>query len=287
MNKYKEEDYWDTIIEADKLTLSLSFSKLWKYKDLILLFVKRDITTIYKQTVLGPVWFIIQPVLTTLVYTVIFGGVLNASTAGTSHVLFYMSGITIWNFFSSSIIKTSNTFIANSSLYEKVYFPRLTIPISNILSNFISFGIQFLVFLGMVAYYVFFKSLFIHINLLLIPLVPVLLIIVAFMSLGLGILISSLTAKFRDLTFLVSFIVQLAMFMSPVLFPLSTVHGKFKLLILLNPMSSIIESIRYIFLNSGELNLYHLGYSSAFALIILVIGLIYFNYKEKSFIDTV
>ncbi len=283
----KEDEYWDTIIEADKLKLSLSFSKLWKYKDLILLFVKRDITAIYKQTILGPAWFIIQPVLTTLVFTIIFGGILNASSAGTSHVLFYMSGIIIWNFFSTSLIKTSNTFIANSNLYEKVYFPRLTVPISVVISNFISFAIQFAVFLCVLIYYVFFKSLSIHINPWLIFFVPLLLLIVAIMGLGLGILVSSMTAKFRDITFLIAFVVQLAMFLSPVLFPLSTVHDSFKLLILANPMSSIIESMRYIFLNSGELNFYHLGYSFIFTLIVFSIGLIYFNFKEKSFIDTV
>jgi lipopolysaccharide transport system permease protein len=283
----EEKEYWDTIIEADKVTLSLSLSKIWKYKDLILMFVKRDITVTYKQTVLGPAWFIIQPVLTTLVFTIIFGSMMNGSSGGTPHVLFYMSGIVVWNLFSSSLIKTSNTFLANASLYEKVYFPRLTIPVSVIISNFISFCIQFSVFLLLLAYYVFFKSIPIHINPLLLLLMPVLLLLAVLMGMGMGILISSLSAKFRDLTFLVAFAVQLAMFLSPVIIPLSATSGIRRTIILANPMSSIIEAVRYIFLNSGELNIYHLMYSTAFAAIVFITGLALFNYKERTFLDTV
>ncbi|HTA83575.1 MAG TPA: ABC transporter permease [Bacteroidia bacterium] len=282
----EDKEYWDTLIDANKVKFSLSLSKIWKYKDLILMFVKRDITVTYKQTILGPVWFIIQPILTTLVFTIIFGGIMNGSSGGTSHVLFYMSGIVVWNLFSTSLIKTSNTFLANASLYEKVYFPRLTIPISVVISNFISFSIQFSVFLLLLAYYIFFKSLSIHISPLLL-LMPVLLILTALLGMGLGIIVSSLSAKFRDLTFLTAFAVQLAMFLSPVILPLSAVSGTRKTLILANPMSSIIEAVRYIFLSSGELNLFDLAYTTLFTIIILITGLAFFNYKEKSFIDTV
>jgi lipopolysaccharide transport system permease protein len=284
----KEEDkYWDVIIEADKFKPSLNLKEIWKYRDLIGILIKRDITTVYKQTILGPVWYVIQALLTSVAFTLIFGNILNISSDGIPHLLFYMSGVIIWNFFATSLTRTSNIFAANATLFDKVYFPRLCVPISSIATNLLSLGIQLLTFAFILAYYLIFQRTAVHVHAEYLLLIPFLLIMIVLMSLGLGTLVSSLTAKYRDLTFLVGFGLQLLIYASPVIFPLSAVKGKLRIVLELNPMTSVIETFKYATLGVGNVSVPQLLYSVIFSVVIFITGLFVFNYKEKSFIDTV
>jgi lipopolysaccharide transport system permease protein len=250
-----------------------------------MLFVRRDFVSVYKQTILGPLWYIIQPILTAITYSIIFGKIANIPTGELPKLVFYLSGVTIWNYFAECLNKTSNTFISNASVFGKVYFPRLTVPISIILSNLITFLIQLLLFIIILCFY-YFKTNSIHPNVY-VFLLPFLLIIMAGIGLGLGIIISSITTKYRDLRFLVSFGIQLLMFVTPIIYPLSLLTGRKKIIVLLNPLSSVIETFRYAFTGSGELHWYFLLYSFVFMLVVLAIGVIMFNKVEKSFMDTV
>jgi len=280
------DDEWTLIIKSKTSWFNFNLKDLWHYRDLILLFVKRDFISLYKQTILGPLWYIIQPILTAVTYSIMFGKIANISTAGLPKLVFYLSGITMWNYFSECLNKTSNTFISNSNIFGKVYFPRLTVPISIIISNLITFFIQLLLFISVLLYY-YLQGSPIHPSKF-IFLLPVLILIMAGIGLGVGIIISSLTTKYRDLRFLITFGVQLLMFATPVIYPLSIISGKLKFYILLNPLSSVIESFRYMFTGGvGEYHWHYLIYSFVFMVVVLTTGIILFNKVEKSFMDTV
>jgi lipopolysaccharide transport system permease protein len=282
----QKNDDWDLVIRPKSSLFDLHLQDIWKYRDLLILFVKRDFITQYKQTILGPVWHIIQPVLTTFVFLLIFGRIAHIPTDGIQPVLFYMSGITLWNYFSACLSSTSNTFIVNASIFGKIYFPRLVIPLSVVLSNLIRLGIQFgLLFLTLVWYN--FNGYPIHFGLSWL-LIPVLVILMAGIGLGLGIIISSLTTKYRDLAILMTFIVQLWMYVTPIGYPMSYLeHSKYKLMININPLSSIVESFRFSLFHRGRFDVNGLLYSFVFMIVSLFIGLVTFSRVERSFMDTV
>ncbi len=283
MQENKED--WDLIIKPKQSLFSIDFRALWRYRDLLLMFVKRDFVAVYKQTILGPIWFFIQPILTTLTFLIIFGNIAKISTDGLPKVLFYMSGIVLWNYFAECLTKTSETFTANANLFGKVFFPRLIVPISIVVSNLIRLGIQFLLFLCLWLYF-YWNDANIHLNVVAL-LLPVLMLLMAGHGLAFGIIISSLTSKYRDLKFLIQFGVQLLMYASPVVYPLSSVPEKYKWILLMNPMTSIIETFKYGFLGVGVFDPIHLIYNAIGLIIILFFGLILFNKVEKSFVDTV
>jgi lipopolysaccharide transport system permease protein len=283
-----ENEPWDQILEPDSKWYSLKLKQLFRFKDLLLLFVRRDFVAVYKQTILGPIWFFVQPIITAVIFALVFGLFGNIPTEGIPALLFYMCGITMWNYFSDTLTKTSDTFTANSSIFGKVYFPRMIVPLSIVISNLIKFGIQFCLFIVVWTYYYATTDL-IHPNIT-IALVPFLIIIMGFLGLGFGIIISSLTTKYRDLKFLITFGIQLMMYASPIVFPLSLVQEKYpryEILLLANPITSIIETFKYAFLGVGVFNWFYLLYSLVFTIVFFFIGLIVFNKVEKSFMDTV
>lgn len=276
------------IITPKKHLLDINLKEIWNYRDLLLLFVRRDFVSVYKQTVLGPIWFFIQPLFTTLIFTLIFGKLASIPTDGLPQILFYMCGITCWNYFAECLNKTSNTFTMNAGVFGKVYFPRLVLPMSIVISNLFKFCIQFLLFGGFLIYYVY-TGANIQPNLYIL-LLPFFLILMAGLGLGFGVFISSLTTKYRDFQFLVIFGVQLFMYATPIVYPLSLAKeklGTYSWIALANPMTSIIEGMKYAFLGQGEFNWLYLGYSTIFTLIILFIGVITFNKVEQNFMDTV
>ncbi len=286
LTQVKEEN-WDLVIKPQSHLLDINFRDIWSYRDLLYMFVKRSIITMYKQTVLGPLWFFIQPVLTMLVYIVVFGGIAKISTDGMPQPLFYMSGIIFWNYFASCLSGTSNTFRGNASIFGKVYFPRLIMPLSTIVSNFIKFLIQSAMLIIVFVYYYFFTSANIYPHWELIWVIPIMLLVMAFMGLSFGMILSAMTTKYRDLSFLMGFIVQLLMYATPVIYPMSLLEGKYSTFIWYNPMAHIIEGVKYIILGSGQFNVSGLVYSIIFTFIIFIIGIIIFNKTEKDFIDTV
>ena len=258
---------------------------IFSYKDLLFLFVKRDFIAQYKQTLLGPLWFFIQPVLTTITFSVIFGNLAKISTEGIPNILFYMTGITFWNYFADCVNKTSNTFTLNQGLFGKVYFPRLIVPISIILTNLLKFCIQFfLLIIFWIYYFSISDSISIQNTILFFP---ILIFTMALLGLGVGMVISSLTTKYRDLSFLVTFGVQLLMYASPIVYPLSIVPIKYKWIVLLNPMTSIIETFKHGFIGAGVFEPFWLIYSFVISVLLFFIGVKIFNKVEKSFIDTV
>jgi lipopolysaccharide transport system permease protein len=277
---------WTLEISPRRSLFDINFKDLWNYRDLLLMMVRRDFVAFYKQTILGPIWFFIQPLLTTAMYFLIFGRVAKLSTDGVPPMLFYLAGVTCWTYFSESLVKTADTFITNANIFGKVYFPRLIIPLSIVLSNLIRLGIQLVLFLIVWGYYVFFTDSNIRANSMLV-LLPLLILLMALLSLGLGIIFSSLTTKYRDLRFLLTFGVQLLMFATPVVYPLSMAPEKYRWLIVLNPITGIIETFRYAFLNSGTFNWGYLGYSCIATLLILFVGIVIFNKVEKNFMDIV
>lgn len=281
----QQEEHWDLTIKPHSKWYDLRLKEILRYKDLLFLFVRRDFVSVYKQTILGPLWFFIQPIITAITFTVIFGNLAHISTDGLPPVLFYMCGITLWNYFSETLTKTSDTFSANANIFGKVYFPRMIMPLSVVISNLIKLGVQFLLFIIVWIYFLI-KSDVIHPNYAM-ALVPFLIILMGFMGLSFGIIISSLTTKYRDLKFLVSFGVQLLMYASPIVYPLSIVPEKYKLLIVANPVTSIIETFKYAFLGVGEFNWFYLAYSLVFTIILFFISLIIFHKVEKTFMDTV
>ena len=277
---------WSLIIKPQGRWWELQLADVWHYRDLLWMFIRRDFVSVYKQTILGPIWFFIQPLITTIMFTIIFSGVAKISTGGLPPMLFYLAGTTPWNYFSTCLNKTSGTFINNAHLFGKVYFPRLVTPISIVASNLIQFSIQFLLFFGFLAYY-YVTGTPLHPDLLMILLLtPVLLLLMALLGLGTGILVSSLTTKYRDLTFLVAFGVQLAMYATPVIYPMSSIPEKYRWFIELNPMSAIIESFRAIYLG-GAIPWAQLGISAGVTGILLLLGIAIFNKVEKTFMDTV
>ena len=276
---------WDYEIKPQTSLLQLNLKDLWRYRDLLRMFVKRDVVTVYKQTILGPIWFVVQPILTTAIYVLVFGNIANISTDGLPQVLFYLSGIVIWNYFSESFTNTSKTFKENENIFGKVYFPRLVVPLSKIVSGLLKFFIQFAFFLCILAYFII-QGAGVNPNIYLLTL-PFLMALMALLGLGSGIIFTSLTAKYRDLTFLITFGVQLLMYATPVIYPMSTVPEKYKIFILANPITPIVEAFRYALLGSGTFSWWHLSYSAGFTLVLLFFGIIIFNKTEKTFMDTV
>jgi lipopolysaccharide transport system permease protein len=276
---------WDLTIDPQTSLFELNLKDVWRYRDLLWMFVKRDFVSFYKQTILGPLWFFIQPLFTTIIYTFIFGGLANLSTDGLPQPLFYMVGITAWNYFADCITKTSTVFKDNANIFGKVYFPRLIMPLSIVASNLVRFGVQMILFFMMMGYYAMHDATFTITPAIL--LFPVLVLLMALLGLGLGLIITALTTKYRDLAFLVTFGIQLLMYTTTVIYPLSSAPEKYKTLISLNPMTGIIEAFRYAFLGQGQISVNTLGYSTIFTIVVMVLGVVIFNKTEKTFIDTV
>ena len=281
-----EQENWDMVIEPHRHLLDLKLGDLWRYKDLVMLFVRRDFVSVYKQTILGPLWYLIQPLLTTITFTVIFGNIAKLPTDGLPQFLFYMSGTVVWSYFASCLTKTSETFVQNANLFGKVYFPRLAVPVSILISNLITFLIQFALFLAFVLFFAL-RGTPIQFNWPWILLSPVLILMMAGLGLGFGIIISSLTTKYRDLRFLVTFGVQLLMYATPVIYPVSSIPARFQWVIQANPMTPVIEAFRYAFLGAGSVDVNHLLYSFGFMLAVVLIGTVIFNRVEQTFMDTV
>ena len=276
---------WTEEIKSNNSLFAINFKEVWNYRDLLLMLVKNDYVTFYKQTILGPIWFFVQPIFTTLMYVLLFGQIAKLSTDGTPQLVFYLSGVTIWNYFSESLTKTSTVFKDNATLMGKVYFPRLIMPLSIIVSGLMKFAIQFLLFIVVVIYYAYFKK-SIHPNIWILA-TPFLMLLMACFSLGLGMIFSSLTTKYKDLVFLLTFGVQLFMYATPVVYSMSTMPLKYQEIMRWNPLTGIFECFRYGFLGSGDFNSTSLIFSSVLTFIILIIGVVVFNKVEKSFMDTV
>lgn len=279
------KESWMLVIKPRNKLLHVDLREIWKYRDLLKMYVKREIITQYKQTILGPLWYFIQPAITTIMYMIIFGGLAHIPTDSLPQPMFYLAGIICWQYFSDCLNITSNTFILNQDVFGKVYFPRLIVPLANLLSNLVKTGIQLLLF---ILIYLIYIAKGIHVN----PnihafLIPVIFIILAGLSLGFGILISSLTTKYRDLTILFTFIVQIWMFATPVIYPLSTLPANRQWIMALNPVTSLIEAFKFGAMGVGSFNWMHLSYSLIFMLIILSIGIVVFNRVQKSFMDSV
>ena len=281
----KDTENWDLIIKPRKKWYELQLRDVWHYRDLIGLFVRRDFVSRYKQTILGPLWFLIQPLLTSIVFTVIFGNIAKLPTDGLPQLLFYMSGTVLWGYFASCLNSTATTFTANAHLFGKVYFPRLVTPISIIISDLITFAIQFAFFLAFLAYFII-RGSAVQLTLWAFAL-PLLLLLMAGLGLGLGIIISSLTTKYRDLQYLVSFGVSLWMYGTPVIYPVSSIPEKWRWVADFNPVTPIIETFRAGFLGAGDASWLKLAYSAGFMVVVLFIGVVIFNRVEKTFIDTV
>jgi lipopolysaccharide transport system permease protein len=278
---------WTTIIKPKHKLLSVDFKEIWQYRDLFSMFVKRDIITQYKQTVLGPAWFFVQPILTTIMFMVVFGGIAGIGTDGLPQPLFYLAGISMWQYFADCLNKTSNTFVTNANIFGKVYFPRLIVPFSVVTSNLVRFLIQLSLFAAVYIYYVLFTDVHVIPNAYAL-LFPILVLIIAGLAFGFGILFSSMTTKYRDLTILLTFFVHLWMYATPVIYPLSTITNETVLLVMqLNPMTSIIETFKYGMLGVGTFSWGALGYSFGFMVVLLSIGIVVFNKVQKSFMDTV
>ncbi|MBD8016987.1 ABC transporter permease [Kaistella pullorum] len=282
MNQDKQTTYQ---ISSKQSVFDLNLREVWQYRDLLLMLVKRDFITFYKQTILGPLWFVVQPLLTTAIYVVLFGNIAKLSTDGTPQILFYLSGITIWNYFSESLTKTSTVFTANAGMFGKVYFPRLIMPLSIVASSLMKFAVQFGIFVLILLYYVFFTKTITPNAWVLIT--PFLVLLMAMFALGVGMIFSSLTTKYKDLSFLLSFGVQLFMYITPVVYPVSALPEKYRFLLYFNPLSPIFECFRYAFLGSGSFDLFNLLWSAGFIVVILVTGTVIFNKVEKNFMDTV
>ena len=283
-NEIKGEQ-WDIIITPRKSLFAFNLNEVWRYRDLLSLFIRRDIVAQYKQTILGPIWYFLQPLFTTIVFTVIFGNLAGISTDGIPPMLFYLAGITNWNYFADSLKKTSTTFKDNQNIFGKVYFPRLVVPLSIVTTNLLKYGIQLIMFIGFYIYFVI-KGAPVGLNVVAF-LFPLLIMILAGLGLGFGLLITSMTTKYRDLVFLIQFGVQLFMYATPVIYPLSEIPEEYQWLSVLNPMTSVIETFKYGFLGKGTFEWIYIGYSFVFMIVLLLAGIAVFNRTEKNFMDTV
>lgn len=281
----REDVAWTRVITPHRRWLSVPVGEIWAYRDLLGLLVRRDFVAMYKQTILGPLWFVIQPLLTTVVFTLVFGNIAKISTDGAPHIAFYLAGITLWTYFSDSLTKTADTFTTNANIFGKVYFPRVIVPLSIIVSNVIKFGVQFAIFLVAVGWY-WAAGAQVHPNSAVL-LLPFLLLIMGMLGLGSGLLISALTTKYRDLKFLVAFAVQLLMYATAIIYPVSALPKKYAPLIEANPITALAEAFRYGFLGSGSLDAGQLAYSFTAAAVLLALGLVVFNQVENTFMDTV
>ena len=278
---------WTTDINPKNRLFDVDFKELWHYRDLCALFVKRNVITQYKQTILGPLWYLVQPLMTTVMYMVVFGGIAKIPTDGLPQPLFYLAGICMWQYFSDCLSKTSNTFVDNAGIFGKVYFPRLVVPLSNVMSNLVRFGIQLGLFFAVYLYYQLFTPVQIHTNWYAL-LLPFLVLLLAGLALGFGILFSSMTTKYRDLQLLLSFFVSLWMYATPVIYPLSTItNEKLRFVMSLNPLTGIIEAFKYGILGVGQFSWSMLAYSFGFMLLLLALGIVVFNKVQRSFMDTV
>jgi lipopolysaccharide transport system permease protein len=283
----KADEHWDLVIRPKDGWLDLHLDDLWRYRDLLWMFVRRDFVTVYKQTILGPLWFFIQPLFTTLVFTIVFSGMAQLSTGGQPPMLFYLAGTTAWNYFAACFTKTSTTFTANAGIFGKVYFPRLITPLSIVMSNLIQFVIQFALFFGFFAYYWLTGSTIRPDWLGILLLTPVLLLIMGLLGLGCGIIVSSLTTKYRDMQFLVGFGIQLLMYGTPVIYGVASIPAQYRPWIEANPMTPVIECFRGIYLGSGAWSCYTLLYAAGFTVVTLFLGLSIFHRVERNFMDTV
>jgi lipopolysaccharide transport system permease protein len=272
-------------IDSKTRLFDLKFKEIWQYRDLVIMFVRRDLAATYKQSILGPLWFFIQPLLTAITYTFIFGKVAGISTDGLPKIIFYLAGITIWSYFSECFTKTATVLKDNSALFGKVYFPRLILPLSICISALTRFGIQFLLFIGYVLYYTYVEHA-IKPNLVVFA-TPFLLVLIAGFGLGGGILISSLTTRYRDLSYLITFGVQLLMFATPIIYTVDKIDPTYRNILMLNPLSPIIETFRYAFLGIGIFSLGSLMYSFFWMIVLLFTGIVVFNKVQKTFMDTI
>jgi lipopolysaccharide transport system permease protein len=285
MKEYKDtEADWDAVIQPQTSLFDLRLKEVWHYRDLLVLFVRRDFVTVYKQTVLGPLWFFIQPILTTITFTIIFGNVAQLSTDGAPKLVFYMAGITLWNYFSTCLTSVSGVFNANAGIFGKVYFPRLIMPLTIVISNLMKFGVQFVMFLLFVFYFYFQGQIQPNLWILL---TPVVIVLMAVISMGIGLILSSMTTKYKDLNMLIGFGIQLFMYATPVIYPSSAVPESYQWLIHLNPLVGLFDYMRFAYLGVGDFNIMALLYPTCFAFVILAIGVVVFNKVQKSFMDTV
>ena len=287
---YQEKTDTDWLFEITPKNkfFSLNLKEVWQYRDLLLLFVKRDVVTVYKQTVLGPLWYLIQPLFTSITFTIIFNNLAGISTGTVPPFLFNLAGITVWNYFTACLTGTSNTFGANAGIFGKVYFPRLIVPISIVISNLIKFGIQFLIFIVFYIYY-YSQGALVSLNAAA-AFFPLLIVLMGVLGLGLGMIISSLVTKYRDFSYLIGFGVQLLMYLSAVMYPMALIKEKipsYGWLVQYNPLAYVIETARYMLLNVGQISVFGLLYTFAVTVIVFLVGVLIFNKTEKSFIDTV
>lgn len=282
-----EKDWLFEITPKNKF-FSLNLKEVWQYRDLLMLFVKRDVVTVYKQTVLGPLWYLIQPLFTSITFTIIFNNVAGIDTGTVPPFLFNLAGITVWNYFTACLMDTSDTFKRNSAIFGKVYFPRAIMPISTVISNLLKFGIQFFIFMAFyIYYYLHGAAISLNIATLFFPLIIVLM---GVLGLGLGMFISSLVTKYRDLSYLIGFGVQLLMYLSAVMYPMALIQTKmpdYAWLVQYNPLAYVIETTRYMLLNVGQISIWGLGYTFIVTIAVFFVGVLIFNKTEKSFIDTV
>lgn len=288
MNNNTTPNDWLFEITPKNKFFSLNLKEVWQYRDLLLLFVKRDVITVYKQTVLGPLWYLIQPLFTSVTFTIIFNNVAGIDTGTVPPFLFNLAGITVWNYFTACLTGTSDTFKANAAIFGKVYFPRIITPLSVVISNLVKFGIQFLIFIGFYIFY-YFQGANLGLNGLIL-FFPILIVIMGMLGLGLGMLISAMVTKYRDFSHLIGFGIQLLMYLSAVMYPMSLIKDKlpgYGWLVEYNPLAYIIETARYMLLDVGEVSILGLSYTLVVTIALFFIGLLVFNKTEKSFIDTV
>jgi lipopolysaccharide transport system permease protein len=280
----QEQDNWTEVIKPDRPLFSLNLGELWRYRDLIFIFVRRDIVAVYKQTILGPLWFVLGPIFTVITFTFVFNNIAGISTDGIPAPLFYLAGTTFWNYFQNSFTGTSTTFVANAHIFGKVYFPRLSVPLSLVISNLLKFGIQMFIFAGFWAYY--YAQGLIQVSWHL-ALTPLLILLMAGIALGSGILISALTTKYRDLNHFIGFGVALLMYASPVIYPVSSIPEMYRGILMANPIAPVIEAFRFASTGSGTFSWVGLAYSSGFMVLVLWVGIAVFNNVERRFMDTV
>lgn len=280
----EDQNNWDSVIESKHSLLDVNLKEIWNYRDLLVLFIKRDFITVYKQTILGPLWFFIQPLLTTITFTIIFGNIAQISTDGAPKVVFYMAGITLWNYFSSCLSSVSSVFNANAGIFGKVYFPRLIMPLTIVVSNLLKFGVQFLLFIAFVLYFVFQDLIAPNVSILL---TPIIILLMAVIAMGIGLILSSMTTKYKDLSQLITFGVSLLMYATPVIYPSSSVPENYAWVVNLNPLVALFDYMRYAYLGIGSFSVSSLLYPSIFAVVILALGVLVFNKTQKTFMDTI
>lgn len=283
MQKQEDQD-WDLVIKGHTSLFDLRLGELWNYRDLLVLFVRRDFVTVYKQTILGPLWFFIQPLLTTITFTIIFGNVAQLSTDGAPKLVFYMAGITLWSYFSTCLTNVSGVFNTNAGIFGKVYFPRLIMPLTIVISNLMKFFVQFLLFIGFVIYFTMQDQITPNNWILLTPFI---IILMALISMGIGLILSAMTTKYKDLNHLIGFGIQLFMYATPVIYPSSSVPENYAWIVNLNPLVGLFDYMRYAYLGVGSFSLQTLVYPILFSIGILFLGVLIFNKTQKTFMDTV